>query len=525
MVATVLRLRYRVLGNTLARNPWQLVGFCFGILGALWVVGLVAAGVVAATIAADLATVRMIAVLGGSLLVLGWVIGPVLLAGFNTTVDAPRLAPFPLTLRQVMVALAATAFTGVPGLATGLAVLVAIGLWARWPLAVAAAVPCAILALLTCIVASRLVATLSAGTGRRWQEVVGTLLLIVVILAGPILTGVLALLDRAVDLDARLAQVSGILAWTPVGAAWAVPGDVATGEWAVAAARFAIAIATPALLWLVWMRVLRASISSPPRRAARAVGAGRVGLFGIMPTGGVGATWARSLTAWLRDPRYLRQLLIVPLLPIIFALGGGVESPLFTASALVVALILAFVGYTDVSYDGTAFGTVLATGIRGRADRLGRALGAACVLIPLVVVLDVAVVVLSGAPERLPALLGGCLGLLLTGFGVTAVSSALLATPVAAPGDSPFKSVPGQTFVSGLMVMVVLLVCVVAAAPPLALAVTSLLAGSTLLGGLALAVGIGYGLAIAAAGVIVGGRVFDRRGPELLMTIKNFATS
>src|SRR5690606_7516745 len=110
----------------------------------------------------------MIAVLGGSLLVLGWVIGPVLLAGFNTTVDAPRLAPFPLTLRQVMVALAASAFTGVPGLATGLAVLVAIGLWARWPLAVAAAVPCAILALPTCIVASRLVATLSAGTGRRW---------------------------------------------------------------------------------------------------------------------------------------------------------------------------------------------------------------------------------------------------------------------------------------------------------------------------------------------------------------------
>src|SRR5690606_12757010 len=239
---------------------------------------------------------------------------------FNTTVDAPRLAPFPLTLRQVMVALAASAFTGVPGLATGLAVLVAIGLWARWPLAVAAAVPCAILALLTCIVASRLVATLSAGTGRRWQEVVGTLLLIVVILAGPILTGLLALLDRAVDLGARLVQVSGILAWTPVGAAWAVPGDAATGEWAVAAARFAIAIATPALLWLVWMRVLRASISSPPRRAARAVGAGRVGLFGNTPTGGVGATWARALTASLRDPRYLRPPAHLPPPPLTLAL-------------------------------------------------------------------------------------------------------------------------------------------------------------------------------------------------------------
>ncbi|HET8927372.1 MAG TPA: hypothetical protein VFN24_06020 [Microbacterium sp.] len=525
MAATVLRLRYRVLGNTLARNPWQLVGFCFGMLGALWVLGLVAVGVVAANIALELETIRMIAALGGSLLLLGWVLGPVLLAGFNATVDAPRLAPFPLSLRQVMVALAATGITGIPGITSALAVLVTIGLWVRWPIAAVAAVPSALLALLTCVVASRLVATLSSGTGRRWRELVGTVLLVVVILTGPIISGVSALLDRAADLGAQLTQVTGILAWTPIGAAWAVPGDVAAGEWLIAAARFAIAVATPAVLWLVWARALRESISSPPHRAARAVGAGRIGLFAIMPTGGTGATWARSLTAWLRDPRYLRQLLVIPILPILLLFGGGVEGPMFTASALFVALVLALVGYTDVSYDGTAFGTVLAAGIRGRADRLGRALAAACVLIPLIVILAVVVAVLSGAPERLPALLGGCLGLLLAGFGVTAVSSALLATPVAAPGDSPFKSVPGQTFVSGLLVFVVLIACVVAASPPLALAVISLLTGSVLLGGVSLAVAIGYGLAVAAVGVIVGGRVFDRRGPELLMTIKNFATS
>ena len=41
------------------------------------------------------------------------------------------------------------------------------------------------------------------------------------------------------------------------------------------------------------------------------------------PTGGVGATWARSLTGWLRDPRYLRQLLVVPIFPVLFAFTGG----------------------------------------------------------------------------------------------------------------------------------------------------------------------------------------------------------
>lgn len=525
MAATVLRLRYRALGNTLARNPWQLVGFCFGILGALWAVALVAIAVVLLNVATELAAVRMAAVLGGTLLVLGWVVGPVLLAGFNTTVDAPRLAPFPLTLRQVMFALTATGIAGVPGIATALAALATIGLWVRWPIAAVAAVPCVLLALLTCVVASRLVATLSGGTGRRWHELVGTALLVVVILAGPLLSGFFALLDRAVDLGARLAQVADVLAWTPAGAAWAVPADVAAGEWLTAVARFAIAAATPAVLWIVWMRVLRVSISSPPRRAARAVKAGRIGLFGIMPTGGIGATWARSLTAWMRDPRYLRQLIIVPILPIVFVFAGGVEGPMFIASALIVALILAFVGYTDVSYDGTAFGTVLATGISGRADRLGRVLAAACVLIPLVVVLAVVVAQLSGSPERLPAVLGGSLGLLLAGFGVTAVSSALIATPVAAPGDSPFKSVPGQTFVSGLLVFVVLSACLLVASPPLVLAVISLLTGDAVLGGVALAVGIGYGLVLVAVGVVVGGRIFDRRGPELLASIKEFATS
>ena len=30
MVATLLRLRFRVLANQLSRSPWQLVGFIFG---------------------------------------------------------------------------------------------------------------------------------------------------------------------------------------------------------------------------------------------------------------------------------------------------------------------------------------------------------------------------------------------------------------------------------------------------------------------------------------------------------------
>lgn len=525
MVATVLRLRYRILGNTLVGRPWRIIGFCFGMLGALWAVGLVALGVVLANLFGDLAITRTVAVFGGSALLVGWVVGPVLVAGLDQSVDASRLSLFPLTVRQVMTVLTAAGLTGIPGIATGLAMLIAVGLWVQWPLAAVAALPCMLLAWLTCVVASQLMATLSGGTGRRSQEIVGTIALIAIILIGPALSAVTVFANASTDLAARFRQIGDVLAWTPIGAAWAVPGDVAAEEWGLALGRFALAIVTLAVLWALWARALDVAITSPPRRAARAVSAGQIGLFGVMSTGPVGATWARSLTAWLKDPRYLRQLIAVPILPVVFAVASGADGLMFVTSPVVVALILAFAGYTDISYDGTAFGTVLATGIPGRADRAGRALAMACVSVPIVLVLAVAVAAVSGTYDLLPAVLGASLGLLLTGMGVTAVSSALLTTPVPAPGDSPFKSVPGQTFLSGVMVFVVLAACIVTASPPLVLALTSVIVGSAPLGWLALAVAVGYGAVITIVGVVIGGRLFDRRGPELLASIKAFPTS
>lgn len=526
MVATVLRLRFRTLGNTLARRPWQLVGFCIGVVGAFWLlIGLVA-GLVAVSTLQGLEVARTIAVVGGSALLLGWVLGPLLVAGTDATVDADRLAPFPLTRRQVMLALTAAGLTGIPGTVTALAALSTIVLWLRWPAAAVAAVPAVVIAVLTCVVASRLVTSLSTGLGghRRGREIVGTLVLVLVIMMGPILTGILALLDAAGDVPARLSQAGTILGWTPVGAAWAVPGDVAAGDGLAALVKLVIASATLAVLWLAWARALHAAVGSPPRRVARSVKSGALGLFAAMPTGGVGATWARSLTAWIRDPRYLRQLIFVPLFPALFAFTGGVDGWLFGASAVMVALVLAIAGYADISYDGTAFASVLSTGISGRADRWGRVLGAASIGVPAVTAVAVVTAAIAGTWEQLPAVLGGALGLLLVGYGVSALSSAIIVVPVAAAGDSPFKTVPGQTAVNGLLVFVVLAVCAVLAAPALVTATVSAVTASAALGWIALVVGLFIGAGVVAAGVVIGGRTLERTGPELLARIKAFPT-
>ena len=380
--------------------------------------------------------------------------------------------------------------------------------------------------MLTCVVASRLVSALSSGLGgnRRGREFVGTIVLILLIMAGPIVTGTLALTSTA-DVRDRIPRIADVLGWTPIGAVWAVPADVAAGQGVSAVARLLIAAATLAALWLLWARALRGAVTTPRQRAAKVARSGALGLFGRMPTGGVGATWARSLTAWLRDPRYLRQLLIVPLFPLLFAFTSGIDGFMFSSSAVLVALVLCLSGYTDVSYDGTAFASVLATGIGGRDDRLGRLLGAASIGIPLIVLLAVVTTAVGGRLEHLPGILGASLGLVLGGYGVSAVSSALLVTPVAAPGDSPFKSVPGQTFLTGLLVFVVMGACLVIGAPAIAFAVAGFITGAAVWGWVALVVGIVVGGGAAALGVWLGGRTLDRTGPDLLQRIRAFPTT
>ncbi|MEW1836167.1 hypothetical protein [Microbacterium sp. NPDC079995] len=522
MVAAVLKLRYRALFNTLARRPWQLVGFIFGALWAIGALLSVIGGMVALAVYQPLDTAAAVSILGGTVLLLGWVLGPILITGMDTSIDARRLAVFPFTRTQTMLALAGTGLTGLPGIATAIAALSTVILWVRWPIAVLVAIPCAALAVVTCVLASRLVAELSGGLGgsRRGRELIGTVVLILIVMAGPILTGTLSLLDSGGDLVSRLVAAAGILPWTPIGAAWGVAPALAAGDVLPALARLGIAAATVLVLWGVWSRVIDAGTDAAPRRTRRVAAAGRLGLFGVMPTGGVGATWARSLNAWLRDPRYLRQILIVPLLPTVFLVTGGPDGFFFGLSPMFAALMLSIVGYTDVSYDGTAYATALATGVRGFADRAGRTLGAACVGVPLIVLLAVVTAAVSGTTSRLPVTLGASLGIILVGYGVSAVSSALIISPVAAPGDSPFKSVPGQTFVNGLLAFVVWGVVIALSAPAIVTAIIASSSSDRVWAWVALTVGVLTGIVVALLGIVIGGRLIERTGPDLLAKIR-----
>lgn len=520
MVATLLRLRFRVLGNQLTRSPWQLVGFIFG---ALYGAGVLVGAIIGLVLLGfgELALATNVIVGAGSLVTLGWVLGPLIAFGVDTTLDPQRLVVFPMSLRRMMVALTLAGVCGIPGMVTSAAALGTLATWIHWPVAIFAAIVCIPLAVLTAVVASRTVASLASGLGgkRRLREASGVLVFIPLMLAGPIIAGVAT--GFALNLDTLLVVIR-IMGWTPVGAAWAVPADAAAGDWVAAAAKLVIALATLALLWTLWRWSLADSLAHPRVSSAASVQPGRIGLFGRVPSTAGGAVFARSLTYWVRDPRYLRQLIVVPLIPVLlwFYIRDGDVAAGLSFSAPLIALMVGIVLYADISYDGTAFGTEVASGVSGRADRAGRTLAAAVIAVPLVLVSAVLPFLFSGNWAQFPGILGMSIGILLTSYGVCAVTSAQLVVPVAASGDNAFKRVPGSTFLQGLTFFGIWLVAIVLSSPAIVLGLIAFFTGDAVLSWIAFLVGTVMGLVCVVVGIVVGGRLLDRSGPVLLSRLK-----
>lgn len=520
MVATLLRLRFRVLGNQLMRSPWQLVGFLFG---ALYGLGLLAGIVVGLVLLGfgDLRLASDVIIGAGSLVTLGWALVPLIAFGVDATLDPDRLVVFPMSRARMMVALTLAGVCGIPGIITSAATIATIATWVHWPAAIVAWIVSAPLAVVTAVVASRTVATVASGlgSGRRFREVSGILIFIPLILAGPIIAAVAT--GFAVNAEALLALVP-LLGWTPLGAAWAVPADAAAGDLVAAGAKLLIAVATLVVLWLLWRQSLARSLVNPRRASAAAVKAGSIGWFGRVPTGAAGAIFARALTYWTRDPRYLRQLVGAPLVPLLlwFYARDGDQFAALAFSAPIIAFVIGIVVYADISYDGTAFGTEIITGASGRADRVGRTFAAAAVALPLVLVAAVLPFAFSGRWQQFPGILGMSIAILFVCYGVCALTSAQLVVPVAASGDNPFKRVPGSTFLQGLAFLGIWLAALLLSAPAVIVGVIGFFTENAAMSWIAFAGGIVLGSVVLAAGILIGGKMLDRTGPVLLARLK-----
>ncbi|GAA2243462.1 transporter [Herbiconiux moechotypicola] len=522
MVATLVRLRFLVLRNTLKRSVWQLIAVIVGGLyglGILFgaVVGLFALGF------ADQEIVATVVVLAGSAVILGWIVVPLVAFGVEQTLEPARLVVFPLSLRQLLVGITVAGVLGIPGIVTTIAALATGLAWLRSPLAAVAAVVTALLGVLICVIGSRTVAALSTSlqSNRRFRELGGVLVFIPLILLGPIIAWLAQGVAGSAD---ALPSFARALGWSPLGAPWAVPADLAIGDYGPAAAKLGITLATLVILVVIWRRALAVALVTPPASAARRVARGKTGLFGVFPANPAGAVAARCLTYWRRDPRYARQIIIVPVVPVLlwFYSNNTGFAELVNFSGAVIAFFLSLAVYADLSYDGTAFATHLADGVRGRDDRLGRVAALAVIALPLSLLAVVVPVAITGSWSWLPMLVGLVAACLLTGFGVSSVSSALVVMPVPQAGDNPFKSAPGAGFTTALLGFAVWGVALALLVPAVVLGVLSLVFDSALLGWITLAVGFVLGAVVFVLGIRIGGRLLDQRGPAILSQLKAF---
>ncbi|MBP3034699.1 transporter [Arthrobacter sp. zg-ZUI100] len=521
MVAHLLRLKLTLLRNSLRRSPWQIVGLVLGALYGIGMLVLLLAGLFFLSLN-DPELARTVTVLAGTLVVLGWALIPVLATGVDLTLDPARFVTFAVPLPKMLTGLALGGLIGIPGAVTLLAGLASAAIWWRNPAALAAGVVAALIAVFTCLIAARVTvaASTSLSNSRRFKDVAGLVAIIPLMLLGPIIAGVSSGIGAT---QGYLPSLANTLSWTPLGAAWSVPGDVALGQTGQAAAKLAIAAGFLALLVWVWKVLLLRALHTPPHNAGPRRKAGKLGFFSLFPPTPAGAVAARALTYWIRDPRYGASLLIIPLLAVLLVFvgsnqeGGGPQ--LLLVMGPLVAFLLAFGISADVAYDNTAFALHISTGVSGTADRAGRVIACAVFALPATVLAVLVPCLMLGEGDLIPVLLGVSLAILLGGFGLSSVVSARYTYNVPLPGENAFKTPPGSGGRTMLVQGLGMLAQIVIVFPVLALAVTALLSDNPVWDWATLAGGILLGAGLLVAGIRIGGKWLDRRAPELLAAV------
>jgi ABC-2 type transport system permease protein len=179
------------LRNGLRRSPLQLIGLAIGGLYALGIVGTCIAGLLLLR-QQDPLLAHTVVVLGGSAALLGWGIVPVVAAAADMTLDPARFATSAIPMPQLLAGLAVGGLIGIPGLATSLVALATVGTWWRGVLPAIGALVGAVVAVLSCVVLSKVVttATVSLAASRRFKDASGLAFMVPLILMGPIVAGV-----------------------------------------------------------------------------------------------------------------------------------------------------------------------------------------------------------------------------------------------------------------------------------------------------------------------------------------------
>lgn len=455
MVAVLLGLKWANFTAVFrAGNVWAIIGIIFG---GLYTMGAAASlGFAGFFIERD--SLFTAFVLFGAVLSLAWWLVPLVASAADATLDPERLAPYPLTARQLMGGQALGALIGTPGFATLLLALAsATTLFAAgwggllYPVTI-------VLGLALTIVVSRLI-TLASIPLRARRGISNTMTAIsftALMLAGPLIIsatgGILAIIDT-------LPAILTVLQWTPLGAPWAIYPQAVAGNYALAGALTLISLIYLATAWWLWEKATQRTMANvgalTPPTAGKTLASGNLGLLGRFPATPRWAVAARCIHMLLKDSRCNVNILTIPLFYLLFIFmgsfsvqmgeeGGEVYSNNGMAAFFLLVFLPSFAGYIAASltsYENSAFSLHVLSPLRGIDDRLGRVYATALLFGPMILAgtLYFSIWHLQAGAATLPLLLYA-LSLFGIGLGLAAYIDTLISIPTPPPGASPWKT-------------------------------------------------------------------------------------
>jgi len=527
MARKFARLKLRLVRNGL-RAPQYAALFTIGATGSaiLAFVGFVFLAGLRGDVMQDNATIVTFAVI-----TVVWTVVPLLGFGTDETLDPQRLALLPLRRGELLRGLLVAALIGVAPLATALALsgsIVGLTHGTASGLLILLAIAAT---LLLCVIVSRtLIALLSPLLrSRRGRDIL--VMTITLAVVAPQAFRLFSSSSHFGDLRNEMAEVAGRVRYTPFGLGGIAATEAGKGHLVHSVEASAAILALVGVLLFLWERAIpRAMTTADTAVPAKAVERSRrhdVPLFSrwlpFLPRSRAGATAAKELRYFIRDPRRRTPLiaaLVVPALFMISTFRNAANHPhAITLLALVSLLPASGLTLNQFGLDGAALWSTIVTGNDVRADLTGKNLGTAIVITPIIIVPSVAIATLTHGWGYLPLTVGLAPGLLGVIFATGDVVSAWV--PYALPDrKNPLVANPGQGCVGFIAAMGALAFDVVVLAP-VGLVVAAMLSAFplalTTVGGIVFASVYGYGIWLIGRRLAVGH--LQWRMPELLVAV------
>ena len=332
-------------------------------------------------------------------------------------------------------------------------------------------------------------------------------------------------------------SLCSVSAFTPLSAAMALPLDAINGNWLALATRFLICVVTIAVCFAISVFCAKLEpklLRSEQKTVVKTKG---MGLFAAVPDNIVGAIIARIISVMRRDMRQL-FLLLTPLFILIVAGGTSFNAKGFGSIAqdigvsgwmMYAGLLMGMVVGNNIAYDGTAFTMHAIIGVKGVHDRLANAIVWSVIYAVYFAILGIGVYAflffVANVHQNVNAVMFQTLspiGVSFATIGIGLISSCIAMYPVASI-EKPFSRPQGSAGARSFAPIGFSLLSAVCMIPSAAAVIVFLLLAPQLLW-IASILFVVNGFVVLVVGVILGGKVMDKRMIRIVENLRRFAS-